>query len=202
MEEATTSPSTSTIITRLSFITSLLFISMYANYESSKHFDITVSADADSYQHRKFSLLFISNGRASRILLESNIQMQKILDSNSLYAKDLKYVKHVHIQLANGDLHAPVMVDNGFRPDMFVITLNPNLMIEKNVVEAVEIVLKKAMVQVLMWCQNEGMMEMMVRSLMGTGAKEDDMIRLWLEKKLTVGEDCVARSAVGSRQVI
>ncbi|EEF33864.1 uncharacterized protein LOC8288347 [Ricinus communis] len=88
----------SSIILRLVTIISLGVISLWANYEASKGFDITVVNDIkDTSAGKRFTLLYISNDKAIRIIQNTSAIVENILYPNSNHSK--KKVSHVTLRL-------------------------------------------------------------------------------------------------------
>ncbi|XXG90496.1 hypothetical protein AAC387_Pa12g2250 [Persea americana] len=74
------SPTTSSIINRLLFLVLIALISIWANYEASKGFEVIIlNNSGDTPQGRRFDLFFVSDDRATRIVLNTSKFVERIL---------------------------------------------------------------------------------------------------------------------------
>ncbi|KAG1334908.1 hypothetical protein COCNU_03G010270 [Cocos nucifera] len=145
------SPSTLTLLIRFVAFLSLAAVSGWANYEAAKGFEITIlSADTHTVAGRRFNLMFVSNGRAARLVLNSSDFIERLLYPNELYPK--KPVRHVTLQLADQDLPEVVAVNPGRGSGDFMIHVSPNLMAEADVKMSLASAVQRAMAQV--WLRN------------------------------------------------
>lgn len=102
------------IVLRILSILLLALISLWANYEASKTFHITVVNDAkDSPAGRRFALSYVSNDEASRILLNTSSYVEHFLYPNSNnndnnYPK--KHIDSVTLQLPRRNLNVTDIV--------------------------------------------------------------------------------------------
>lgn len=102
------------IVLRILSILLLALISLWANYEASKTFHITVVNDAkDSPAGRRFALSYVSNDEASRILLNTSSYVEHFLypnsnNNDSNYPK--KHIDSVTLQLPRRNLNVTDIV--------------------------------------------------------------------------------------------
>ncbi|XP_008782150.2 uncharacterized protein LOC103701759 [Phoenix dactylifera] len=144
------SPSTLALLIRLVAFLSLAAASMWANYEAAKGFEITIlSADTHTAAGRHFNLMFVSNGRASRLILNSSDFIERVLYPSELYPR--KPVRRVTLQLAIQNLNEFVSVSSGRRPGDFVILVSPSVMAEANVQISMASAVQRGMAQVWLW---------------------------------------------------
>ncbi|KAK4275557.1 hypothetical protein QN277_018615 [Acacia crassicarpa] len=143
--------SNKTVIIRLAFVFSVAAISLWANHEASKTFDITLINDAaDSPAGRRFTLSYISNDRATRIILNTSSFVEHFLYPDPhQYPK--KHISHVTLRLASRNLTAASIVSAGTKVNDYVIDLTPSLLEEENYKEAVVSSILRAMVRVWLW---------------------------------------------------
>ncbi|KAI9092747.1 hypothetical protein K1719_027544 [Acacia pycnantha] len=140
-----------TVIIRLAFVFSVAAISLWANHEASKTFDITLKNDAaDSPAGRRFTLSYVSNDRATRIILNTSSFVEHFLYPDPhQYPK--KHISHVTLRLASQNLTAATIVSAGKKFDHYVIDLSPTLLEEENYKEAIVSSILRAMVRVWLW---------------------------------------------------
>ncbi|XP_010904913.1 uncharacterized protein [Elaeis guineensis] len=144
------SPSTLALLIRLVAFVSLAAVSMWANYEAAKGFEITIlSADSHTAAGRRFNLMFVSNGRAARLILNSSDFIERVLYPSELYPR--KPVSCVTLQLAVQNFTESVMVRPGRHPGDFVILVSPSVMAEANVHISVASAVQRGMAQVWLW---------------------------------------------------
>ncbi|CAN0897329.1 hypothetical protein LINGRAHAP2_LOCUS19062 [Linum grandiflorum] len=121
----------STIFLRLLFIISLGFLSLWANHQASKGFQLHILNDAaadddDSPAGKRFSLFYISNGRAASILLNASDFVEHLLYYS--HHPNRKPVRRVTLQLAAENLTGTDVSAIETFPGEFVIRLSPSLM--------------------------------------------------------------------------
>ncbi|KAG1330497.1 hypothetical protein COCNU_02G004650 [Cocos nucifera] len=144
------SPSTLALLIRLVAFLSLAVVSMWANYEASKGFEITIlSADTHTATGRRFNLMFVSNGRAARLILSSSDFIERMLYPSELYPR--KPVRRITLQLAVQNFAESVSVRPGRLPGDFVILVSPSVMAETNVHISVASAVQRGMAQVWLW---------------------------------------------------
>jgi Peptidase of plants and bacteria len=134
-------------------IVSLVVVSLWANYEASKGFDLTIcNAPTDTLAGRRFDLMFVSNGKAAKLLLESSDAIKRILYPRNVYVK--KPVRHVILELAGEKTTEIVQVKRGYKkekPDEYLILVKPEILEEENATVAMEAALYRSMAYVWLW---------------------------------------------------
>ncbi|XP_010927430.1 uncharacterized protein [Elaeis guineensis] len=142
--------STTTIVIRLSTIIAVAAISLWANYEASKGFQISiVKAAAGSHAGHRFNLMFVSNGRAARIVHHAGQLVERALYPNNLYPR--KPVDRVTLRMASHNLTTTVSVTSGVGPADFIIDLSPSLMSMPDTNAALASAVQRGMARVWLW---------------------------------------------------
>lgn len=133
-------------------------ISIWANREASKGFDITIINEAkDSPAGRRFELFYISNDKATRILLNTSCFAENILYPNTNFSLDgKKQVQHVTLRLTtNTTQRILVSVDTTNESnDEFVISLSSSVMGDTNIANANHAIvsaLQRGMARIWLW---------------------------------------------------
>lgn len=150
-ESSSTPPNT---FTGLALVIIFASVSVWANLEAGKGFDISIlnAAPAGTLAARRFDLLFVSNGRAARILLNASEFVDRILYPNELYAR--KPVRRVTLRLAGHNLSEVVTVSHGDDPHLpgdFVIHVSPSVMAEADPALALVSAVQRAVARVWLW---------------------------------------------------
>ncbi|KAF3328848.1 Peptidase of plants and bacteria [Carex littledalei] len=131
----------------------LIAISLWANYEASKGFDLTIhNASMNTLVGRQFDLMFVSNGKAAKLLLEASDVMERIVYPANMYVK--KPVRHVILELAGEKTTEIVQVKRGYKkekPGEYQIIINPEILEEENLTKAMAAALYRAMAYVWLW---------------------------------------------------
>ena len=101
--------SNSNIILRILLVLLVAAISIWANYEASRTFDVTIVNDAkDSLAGQRFALSYVSNDKATRIVLNTSSFVEHFLypydNNNKRYPK--KHIESVTIRLSRRNLNA------------------------------------------------------------------------------------------------
>ncbi|EHA8590937.1 hypothetical protein COCNU_scaffold028126G000010 [Cocos nucifera] len=142
--------STATIVIRLSTIIAAAAVSIWANYEASKGFEISiVKAATGSHAGRRFNLMFVSNGRAARIVHHASQLVERALYPNNLYPR--KPVDRVTLRMASHNLTTTVSVTSGVGPADFIINLSPSLMLMPDTNPALAAAVQRGMARVWLW---------------------------------------------------
>ncbi|OVA01420.1 Uncharacterized protein family [Macleaya cordata] len=137
------------IIIRLVSVFFIALISIWANYEASKGFEITVINDtADTPAGRRFNLLFVSNDKITRIVLTTSEFAENILYPTESYAK--KPITRVTVKLVGRNLTHPVVI-NSITEEDFELQINPSLMEERNVDKAIVSAVQRGMARIWIW---------------------------------------------------
>ncbi|CAI0412991.1 unnamed protein product [Linum tenue] len=117
----------SDVFLRLALILSVGLISLWANHEASKGFQVQIFNDArDSPAGKRFDLFYISNDRATRILLNASTFVEHLVYAPEDHPNQKKPVHRVALRLAStSNLTADETVTN--HGGKFVIRLSPSL---------------------------------------------------------------------------
>lgn len=138
------------IILRLFTIISIGFISIWANYESSKGFDITVVNDnKDSSEGKRFTLLYMSNDKAVRIIQNTSSFVENILYPNRNYTK--KKIHHVTLRLAKTNNLTSVVTVETKTNDEFVINVSLSIGVTKSVDCEIISMILQGMARIWLW---------------------------------------------------
>ncbi|CAL1401679.1 unnamed protein product [Linum trigynum] len=118
------------VFLRLALILSVGLVSLWASHEESKGFQVQIFNDAgDSPAGKRFALFYISNDRATRILLNASTFIEHLVYAPDDHPNQRKPVRRVTIRLtATGNLTADEIVTSHGSADEFVIRLSPSLM--------------------------------------------------------------------------
>lgn len=141
------------IFVRAVTIVLLVVVSLWANHEASKGFDLTIhSASNDTPAGRRFDLMFVSNGKAATLLLESSYAIEHIIYPRNLFVK--KPVHHVILKLSGEKTTEIVQVKRGYKkekPGEYLILVKPEIVEEENATVAMAAALYRAMAYVWLW---------------------------------------------------
>ncbi|RWW76136.1 hypothetical protein BHE74_00015800 [Ensete ventricosum] len=143
-------PSSPSFLLRVSVFLVLAAFSLWANFEASKGFEIAVlNAASDTHAARRFHLLFVSNGRAARLVLSSSDFVERVLYPDDSFPR--KPVGRVTLYMAAVDLNETVLVSRGHRPGEFVVRVNQAVMGETDVRVSVASAVQRGMARVWLW---------------------------------------------------
>ncbi|XP_042495802.1 uncharacterized protein LOC122074881 [Macadamia integrifolia] len=143
--------SISSIINRMVFLFFIAIVSIWANYEASKGFEVTIINDAgQSPAGRRFALFFVSDDKATRIVLNTSYFAEKLLYPDATHLKNKKQVNRVTLRLAGRNLSQAVVV-NMTNNHEFVLHINPSVMEETNVDKAMVSAIQRGMARVWVW---------------------------------------------------
>nr|XP_043610221.1 uncharacterized protein LOC122581953 [Erigeron canadensis] len=160
---STNKSNASSIIFRLILISCIGIISIWANYEASKGFSITIVNDASKFSlaRKRFSLLYESNDKATRIVVNTSTFVENLLypaynNNNQDSQKHFKkQINSVTLRLAAPtNFHDFVSVDqHSQKPHEYIINLNPSLLEEtrSNNDELVVMAVLQGMARVWLW---------------------------------------------------
>ncbi|KAM7260912.1 hypothetical protein ACFE04_026387 [Oxalis oulophora] len=138
---------------RILFISLVSIISIWANYEASKGFEVTIINDVhlSNKASQRFNLLYVSNDKATRIILNASAFAEKILYSTNNYKIEKRNkVKHVTLHLTSHNFTKLVRLKSGH----YVIYLSPSIMEHKNVDYAMMSTIQRAMARIWVWDEN------------------------------------------------
>ncbi|KAK6917985.1 basic secretory protein [Dillenia turbinata] len=135
------------IIIRSTFLLFICVISLWANYEASKGFKVTIinGASKHTLAGRRFNLFYVSNDKTTRIVLKTSKYAQSILYPNNLQSK--KQVDGVTIWLANQNLTHSITVES-IKKHEFILSISPSIMEEKNFDHAMADAIQRGMARV------------------------------------------------------
>ncbi|XP_065025917.1 uncharacterized protein LOC135650475 [Musa acuminata AAA Group] len=124
--------------------------SLLANYEAAKGFQIVVvNAALHTHAGRRFDLLFVSNDRATRLVVASSNLVQRILYPDDSFPR--KPVDRVTLYMAGEDLDSTVAVRGGRSAGEFVVRMSPAVMEAADVKAAVAEAVQRGMARVWLW---------------------------------------------------
>ncbi|WMV48964.1 hypothetical protein MTR67_042349 [Solanum verrucosum] len=134
-------------------------VSLWANYEVSKGFSITIVNEAieGTFANKRFDLFYVSNDEATRLVLRTSKFVENILypisdrqDSGQPGIK--KQVKHVILQLSSRNLTSPVIVKSSRDDkDVFVVYISPSILEGLNYKRDMFLALQKGMARIWLW---------------------------------------------------
>ncbi|GAA0170310.1 hypothetical protein LIER_24602 [Lithospermum erythrorhizon] len=113
------------IIPRLTFVFFIGAISLWANYESSKGFNITILNEAgnNTLASKRFDLFYVSNDEITRLVLRTSQLIEDIIyQSDDINFK--KQVNHVIIKLSSRNLTSSTERYGGANKRVVVSSLN------------------------------------------------------------------------------
>lgn len=150
--------SNTSIIFRLLSVIIIGVISIWANHEASKGFDITIINEAkNSPAGKRFELFYISNDKATRILLNTSSFAENILYPNTNFSmSNKKQVQHVTLRLTTNTTQR-ILISVGTSNksnDEFVINLSSSVMGGINIANADRAIvsaLQRAMARIWLW---------------------------------------------------
>ncbi|XP_050382667.1 uncharacterized protein LOC126799498 [Argentina anserina] len=152
--ETTSSDSTSNAGILIRFISVILVVllSLWANHEASKGFDITVLNEVvrDTPAGQRFNLFYVANDKITRIVLDASDFIEHLL-----YPRDVdipkKQINRVVVRLATVNLtnsaEGVVVEDDG----NFVVNISPSVMEEANADRALLAAIRRGMARVWLW---------------------------------------------------
>ncbi|XP_010242107.2 PREDICTED: uncharacterized protein LOC104586537 [Nelumbo nucifera] len=150
-EDIAAASSSYPIIPRLVLLFLIGLISIWANYEASKGFEIIIINEAgDTPAGRRFELFFVSNDKVTRIILNTSEFAQRVLYPDDDHHLPKKKVDRVTVRLASRKLPHAVVVECSNR-DEFVLHISPSVMEEANVEKAMESAVQHGMARVWLW---------------------------------------------------
>ncbi|KAG9447522.1 hypothetical protein H6P81_013650 [Aristolochia fimbriata] len=155
------SATTAAIAARLLALLLIGAISIWAHYEASRGFEIAVFNDVPgTASGRRFHLLFVSDDKATRIILNTSNFVERVLYPNgergerrSLPGKRVDRVVLRLVQMkyySSGGVDA-VLVSPGEKAGEFVIGVDSAIMEEKNPVAAMVAAVQRGMARVWLW---------------------------------------------------
>ncbi|KAL6618703.1 hypothetical protein ACP70R_033842 [Stipagrostis hirtigluma subsp. patula] len=153
---AAASPSTQSIVFRVVAVLTVACASLFAQHEASKGFGIDVvnAAPRGSVAGRRFDLLFVSNGRAERILHYASRGVERALFPDASFPS--KRVTRVTVRMAGDNLTADATVDAAAGAGgEYVISLSPGLLSRADTApaaaDAVAAAVRRAVARMWLW---------------------------------------------------
>lgn len=154
LAKPTTKDSGSGIFLRIFSVLLVGAISLWANHEASKGFSITIINEAkESPPGKRFSLFFESDDTAVRLLLETSFFVERFL-YDGVPRRLRKPVNHVTVRF-NGNRSDKFSVASNASNGEYVIGLSSSLMKTSEFRNAVEAALRRSMVKVWLWGDND-----------------------------------------------
>ncbi|KAJ0962616.1 hypothetical protein J5N97_027738 [Dioscorea zingiberensis] len=158
------------VLTRISLVFALAMVSIWANYEASKGFEIKVMNMAtDTELGCQYNLMFVSNGRAERMVLNASEFIESVLYQDASFQR--KRVSSVTIlmsedhTLMNNNVSVSLSHEGNGYSD-FVIRLSAGIMAETdNKHAAMAMAVHWGMAQVWLFNEPEFLREDMVQCL-------------------------------------
>ncbi|XP_043700367.1 uncharacterized protein LOC122651100 [Telopea speciosissima] len=141
--------STSPVMYRVALVIFIGILSIWANYEASKGFEVTIVNEAgDTPAGRRFALFFISDDKATRIVLSTSHFAEQVLYPKASHPK--KQVNRVTLRLAGRNLTQAVVV-NVSNNNEFDLHISPSVMEEINLKKAMVSAVQRGMARVWLW---------------------------------------------------
>lgn len=142
--------SNSGILFRVLSVFFIGIVTIWANCEASKGFSITIINDAgDTAAGRKFDLFYVSNDKATRMVLNTSEFVEKVLyDPSNTHPK--KDVNHVIVRLASRNLTHMAIVSSRERNE-FALDISPSVMQGTHVGYAMASALQRGMARIWLW---------------------------------------------------
>lgn len=115
------------ILIRLLMVLFIGTLSLWANFEASKGFEITIINDAKhTPAGQYFTLFYVSNDKATRIVLNTSEFVENLLyPNNNHYHYPKKVVHHVTLRLATHNFTHKVTNHQAQKKHEYVININP-----------------------------------------------------------------------------
>ncbi|XP_020593440.1 uncharacterized protein LOC110033722 [Phalaenopsis equestris] len=138
MDEPSFPSSNLTSLCRVSTVLTVTAISLWANYEASKGFDITVvEMPSDTLAARRYNLMFVSNGGAARAILNASASIERTLYPDVKYFP-IKIIKSVTLRVADYNLTRAVIVTAATGGGgEYVIHVSPSVIEQRDAEKAV-----------------------------------------------------------------
>ncbi|CAA7399991.1 unnamed protein product [Spirodela intermedia] len=142
--------SSSVVAVRLTTFVVFAVLSLWANHEASKGFQVAVlSGGGGTAAAPRFDLMFVSNGRAARALLSASGAVERVLFSG---AGERKRVDRVTLQLAPAEFSGDVAVLRGGPAESeFTLQLSSRVVFSCDGGSAMAAALRRGMAEVWLW---------------------------------------------------
>ncbi|CAM0953553.1 unnamed protein product [Alopecurus aequalis] len=145
------SPSARSIAARYLAVILVASVSLFAHHEASKGFriDVVNAAPRGSVAGRRFDLLFVSNGRAERVLHRASRAVEVALFPDPSFPR--RRVTRVTVRMDGGNLTAADATVDANAAGEYVISLSPRLLSSGTGAEAVAAAVRRAVARVWLW---------------------------------------------------
>uniref|UniRef100_A0ACD5TZM8 Uncharacterized protein n=1 Tax=Avena sativa TaxID=4498 RepID=A0ACD5TZM8_AVESA len=146
------SPSGLSILARYLAVLLVASVSLFAHHEASKGFriDVVSAAPQGSVAGRRFDLLFVSNGRAERLLHRASRAVEDALFPDPSFPR--RRVTRVTVRMdGGGNLTAAYATLDAAADGEYVISLSPRLLSDAKAVDAVAAAVRRAVARMWLW---------------------------------------------------
>uniref|UniRef100_A0ACD5T6V9 Uncharacterized protein n=1 Tax=Avena sativa TaxID=4498 RepID=A0ACD5T6V9_AVESA len=145
------SPSGLSIAARYLAVLLVASVSLFAHHEASKGFriDVVSAAPQGTLAARRFDLLFVSNGRAERVLHRASRAVEDALFPDPSFPR--RRVTRVTVRMAAGNLTAADATVDAAADGEYVISLSPRLLSDAKAVDAVAAAVRRAVARMWLW---------------------------------------------------
>ncbi|KAL0443752.1 UNVERIFIED_CONTAM: hypothetical protein Slati_2097900 [Sesamum latifolium] len=168
--------SNSSIILRLSLVAFIGIVSIWANHEASKGYDITiVNESGDTFLGKRFQLFYVSNDEVVRLVIRTSKVVENFLYPDHDDSQIRKPVNHIIVKLADRNLTDNIVVESGTHYK-FVLNISPSVMEGTNFGRAVFQAIQRGVPRIWLWNGRgnapesliHGIVEYMIDHLWGT----------------------------------
>ncbi|KAM0826590.1 hypothetical protein ACQ4PT_068792 [Festuca glaucescens] len=149
---ARSSPSGRSILARYLAVLLVASVSLFAHHEASKGFriDVVSAANQGGVAGRRFDLLFVSNGRAERVLHRASRAVEEALFPDPSFPR--RRVTRVTVRMMDGgNLTAADATVDANGAGEYVISLSPRLLSDARAVDAVASAVRRAVARMWLW---------------------------------------------------
>jgi hypothetical protein len=148
---APSSPSGWSIAARYFAVALVASVSLFAQHEASKgfHIDVVSAAPQRSVAGRRFDLLFVSNGRAERVLHRASRAVEEALFPDTSFPR--RHVTRVTVRMDVGNHTAADATVEAAAGGAYVISLSPRLLSGSGAVDNVAAAVRRAVARVWLW---------------------------------------------------
>ncbi|KAM0851990.1 hypothetical protein ACQ4PT_052060 [Festuca glaucescens] len=151
---ARSSPSGRSILARYLAVLLVASVSLFAHGEASKGFriDVVGAGTQGGVAARRFDLLFVSNGRAERLLHRASRAVEDALFPDPSFPR--RRVTRVTVRMAGGNLTAADATVDANAAGEYVISLSPRLLSDAGSdkpVDAVAAAVRRAVARMWLW---------------------------------------------------
>uniref|UniRef100_A0ACD5TD71 Uncharacterized protein n=1 Tax=Avena sativa TaxID=4498 RepID=A0ACD5TD71_AVESA len=145
------SPSGLSILARYLAVLLVASVSLFAHHEAAKGFriDVVSAAPQGSVAGRRFDLLFVSNGRAERVLHHASRSVEDALFPDPSFPR--RRVTRVTVRMDGGNLTAADATLDAAADGEYVISLSPRLLYDAKAVDAVAAAVRHAVARMWLW---------------------------------------------------